>query len=97
LRGLHFAIVDEADSVLVDEARTPLILSAELPGERAPEIFDMALSIAGDLRQHTDFTLVARERRGVLLPAGAAVLERLSDRGAPWNQIAERERLIGLA
>ena len=27
LRGLHFAIVDEADSVLIDEARTPLILS----------------------------------------------------------------------
>ena len=33
LRGLHFAIVDEADSVLVDEARTPLILSREAIAE----------------------------------------------------------------
>ncbi|MGQ7334322.1 hypothetical protein ACTGXQ_13360, partial [Streptococcus suis] len=31
LRGLHFAIIDEADSVLVDEARTPLILSQKAP------------------------------------------------------------------
>src|SRR3546814_13202239 len=31
MRGLHFAVVDEADSIFIDEARTPLILSAELP------------------------------------------------------------------
>ena len=34
LRGLHFAIVDEADSVLIDEARTPLILSGPAGGSR---------------------------------------------------------------
>ncbi len=32
MRGLHFAIVDEADSVLIDEARTPLIISSEAEG-----------------------------------------------------------------
>ena len=35
LRGLHFAIVDEADSVLIDEARTPLILSGVQPKLKA--------------------------------------------------------------
>jgi preprotein translocase subunit SecA len=35
MRGLHFAIVDEADSIFIDEARTPLILSRELEAEDA--------------------------------------------------------------
>ena len=95
--GLHFAIVDEADSVLVDEARTPLILSAQLPDQRVHALYDDALAIAGTLQEGADFVVFPRERRMALLPAGQVALERLSSRGAPWNQIAERERLIGLA
>src|SRR5690606_6503456 len=46
LRGLQFAIVDEADSVLVDEARTPLILSAEADNSQAEALHRQALEIA---------------------------------------------------
>jgi len=47
LRGLHFAIVDEADSVFIDEARTPLIISGEEKfGEREHALLSTAMEIA---------------------------------------------------
>lgn len=46
LRGLQFAIVDEADSVLVDEARTPLILSAESRQGQGEALYRQALDLA---------------------------------------------------
>ncbi len=46
LRGLQFAIIDEADSVLVDEARTPLILSAENQHSQEETIYAEALELA---------------------------------------------------
>jgi preprotein translocase subunit SecA len=49
LRGLHFAIVDEADSVLIDEARTPLILAGGNGAGSDPQIYDRALDLAGEL------------------------------------------------
>jgi preprotein translocase subunit SecA len=97
LRGLHFAIVDEADSVLIDEARTPLILSAELPDDRDPEMYRSALEIASGFRAGAHFALHERERRVMLLPEGQRALASQSHRGAPWDGIAERERLIELA
>ncbi|RUR31850.1 preprotein translocase subunit SecA [Vreelandella andesensis] len=51
MRGLHFAIIDEADSVLLDEARTPLILSAEDDGDDG---LDLSL-IHASLRMTKDF------------------------------------------
>jgi preprotein translocase subunit SecA len=98
LRGLHFAIVDEADSVLIDEARTPLILSGSTGTERDPALFEQALALAGALRLGTDYTLIANERRVQLLERGRERLEKeASQLGSPWDEIAERERLIGLA
>jgi preprotein translocase subunit SecA len=97
LRGLHFAIVDEADSVLIDEARTPLILSAELPDDRDPAMYRSALEIAAGFRDGAHFTLHERERRVTLLPDGQRALASQAHRGAPWDAIAERERLIELA
>jgi preprotein translocase subunit SecA len=49
LRGLQFAIVDEADSVLVDEARTPLILSAEARQTQEEVLHAQALALAREL------------------------------------------------
>jgi preprotein translocase subunit SecA len=46
LRGLQFAIVDEADSVLIDEARTPLILSSPVDAEKEESVYRQALDIA---------------------------------------------------
>ncbi|MEN8762812.1 MAG: hypothetical protein ABF290_10290, partial [Thiogranum sp.] len=51
LRGLCFAIVDEADSVLIDDAGTPLILSRELNNPVAEETYVKALELAGRLEE----------------------------------------------
>ena len=62
LRGLHFAIVDEADSVLIDEARTPLILSGRRRCRRAHGLYETALDIARRLALGEDFQLLANEK-----------------------------------
>ncbi len=63
LRGLFFAIVDEADSVLCDEARTPLILSAR--ADQAPErsMYETALTVAARLKSPADFVVEGSERQ----------------------------------
>ncbi len=56
-RGLNFMLVDEADSILIDEARTPLIISA-LPGEDekiAAEAYHWAAEVRHDFAEHDDF------------------------------------------
>jgi preprotein translocase subunit SecA len=57
LRGLSFAIVDEADSVFIDEARTPLILSATVGSAERGRLVDWALARAALLREDEDYTL----------------------------------------
>src|SRR5207244_2037325 len=62
LRGLHYAIVDEADSVLIDEARTPLIIAGgdgNAPEQRA---YHSALALAAQLTAGRDFVCEERER-----------------------------------
>ena len=56
LRGLQFAIVDEADSVLVDEARTPLILSSEARNSQEELLHQQALFLSKQLDE-TDYSI----------------------------------------
>ena len=77
-RGLFFAIVDEADSILIDEARTPLILARERSAE-APEELMALLGLARSLAPYTDFSVSARQRKVELLAAGRARLTRWMD------------------
>lgn len=51
LRGLGYAIIDEADSVLIDEARTPLIISGH--GEQASQMYDVCTTLAKMLKRGT--------------------------------------------
>jgi preprotein translocase subunit SecA len=98
LRGLHFAIVDEADSILIDEARTPLILS-QLTGE-APEAGDyrQALAIAATLREGEHFHIDAA--RQALHLSGAGV-EAIRQAAAPlpgvWRAARGRDHLASQA
>ena len=97
LRGLYHAIVDEADSVLIDEARTPLVLSMQIDGPaRSPAVFDRALELCGSLQEGVHFLLVRSERHAVLLPAGQARLGTLcaGAETAPWDVAGEREQLV---
>ncbi|MEP9378770.1 preprotein translocase subunit SecA [Aquabacter sp. CN5-332] len=92
LNGLHFAVVDEADSVLVDEARTPLIISREVRLEAGEELFHQALDLARALREGTDYQLRLDERRVLLLPEGTKRVQELADPlGGPWRSRLERE------
>lgn len=63
LRGLCFAILDEADSVLVDEARTPLILSRDHRDSTRERIYQTALQIADSLVQDQHFVTKGPEVR----------------------------------
>jgi len=59
-RGHHFAIVDEVDSILIDEARTPLIISA--PSEESEEIYYFFAKIAEILEKEKDYKVLEKER-----------------------------------
>ena len=86
LRGLHFAIVDEADSVLLDEARTPLIISGpEIDQEDQLLVYQQAMSIARSLEQITHYKVIAREHRLEYTDEGEQeVLERTDGLGPFW-------------
>ncbi len=89
LRGLYYAIVDEADSVLIDEARTPLILSAQGQSEEQVKVCRQALFLAGQLRTGTDFMLHPRERQLELLERGK---QRLTEIAEPLGGLWSGER-----
>jgi preprotein translocase subunit SecA len=95
LRGLCFAIVDEADSVFVDEARTPLILSASTRSEQEQERCDRALALAGGLTAGQDYTTDLVERSAVLTGPGKAKLSAAAEQlGGIWTSKRAREELV---
>ena len=77
LRGLAMAIVDEADSVFIDEARTPLILSAQVGADGRNRVSVWALDIAATLHEGADFTLESALMRVRLADAGRDRIEAL--------------------
>jgi preprotein translocase subunit SecA len=95
LRGLHFAIVDEADSVLIDEARTPLLISGRVDAAAERQVYERALELAGRLEPAEDFTIDARERRIDLTAGGCLRLEELAQPlGGLWRGRLRREDLV---
>ncbi|CTQ56507.1 preprotein translocase subunit SecA [Roseibium album] len=83
LRGLHFAIVDEADSVLIDEARTPLIISGQISSDGGVDtaLFETAMEAARDLKEGRHFRIPKDEKRIELLDPGTDLLDDLGDEG----------------
>lgn len=59
-RDLNFAIVDEVDSILVDEARTPLIISG--PGEKSTDMYAIMAKAVGQLKENVDYTVNEKEK-----------------------------------
>ena len=92
LRGLQFAIVDEADSVLVDEARTPLILSSGSGRTQVERLHRDALEIARSLAE-SDYKL--GEEGIEITDAGHETLERVGgELGGIWKGPRRREQLV---
>jgi len=74
-RGHHFAIVDEVDSILIDEARTPLIISG--PSEESTDKYAKIDKIIPKLIQDIDYTLDEKHRTATLTEEGFSKCERL--------------------
>jgi preprotein translocase subunit SecA len=92
MRGLHFAIVDEADSVLIDEARTPLIISRQTDAAAERSWAEAALALADALTPEAHFRLLREERRVQLTDAGRAHLAELGESmGGVWTSRIRRE------
>ncbi|MBR2001797.1 MAG: preprotein translocase subunit SecA, partial [Firmicutes bacterium] len=73
-RPLNFAIVDEVDSILIDEARTPLIISGQ--GDQANELYGVADRMVRLLKVDVDYTIDEKERSVALTDEGVAKCER---------------------
>jgi len=72
---LNFAIVDEVDSILVDEARTPLIISG--PAEKSTSLYYQVNGIIPSLKRERDFTIDEKARSVALTEDGVASAERV--------------------
>ncbi|MBO9610305.1 MAG: preprotein translocase subunit SecA [Paenibacillaceae bacterium] len=66
-RAHHYALIDEVDSILIDEARTPLIISGR--GQRSTDLYRKANRLASTLAEGEDFAVDARTRAIVLTEA----------------------------
>lgn len=73
-RDLQFAIVDEVDSILIDEARTPLIISA--PSAKSTDRYYSFAKIASTLKDQEHYTLDEKQKTASLTDAGIAVVEK---------------------
>ncbi len=71
---LSFAIVDEVDSILIDEARTPLIISG--PAEKSTSLYYQVNSIIPSFSKDVDYTIDEKARSAVLTEAGVAKAEK---------------------
>ncbi len=74
-RELNYAIVDEADSILIDEARTPLIISS--PAEDSSELYYRFATVAAKLNAGADYIIEEKHRAATLTEDGIAKAERL--------------------
>jgi preprotein translocase subunit SecA len=73
-RGHHFAIVDEVDSILIDEAKTPLIISG--PSDEAAKLYYQFAGIARMLDRDVDYEVDEEKRQVVPLEAGIEKVEK---------------------
>ena len=83
-RGLSYAIVDEADSILIDEAVTPLIISGPAPNPEQIEAFRQAARAAAQLDAESDYRVDAKYREVELTDLGR---QRLRDFVGNWGSI----------
>ena len=100
MRGLCMAVVDEADSILIDEARVPLVLSRKPDAKEPSEHHGTALQIAASLVEGKDYRLIEADMRATLTPGGRERIDRLaSTTGSAWRNRLHRHEIVaqGLA
>ncbi|MGB8169548.1 MAG: hypothetical protein WCF18_18755 [Chthoniobacteraceae bacterium] len=94
-RGLHTAIVDEADSALIDEAVTPLIISREQDNEPLRRACEIAHGLGASLVAGEDYHADARRQEIRLAPAGRRKLDaRAGELPGMWRGTERRAELV---
>ena len=95
LRGLHAVIVDEADSILIDEAVTPLIIAQPRENPMLVAACEAARAVALKLERDVDYTIDFRYREVKLTEAGKDRMEVLADELPPiWRGPGRRQELV---
>lgn len=95
LRGLHTAIVDEADSVLIDEAVTPLLISSQRPNDALKSAVELAATLAARLTKDEHYKVDARYGDIDFTEEGFKKVEQVSGMLPPiWRGKARREELL---
>jgi len=97
MRGLFFAIVDEADSVLIDEAVTPLIISRKLPNEELARAVEVARRLVSRLTPENDYRVDDKFREALIAPKTMDHLwDQRSRLPAAWRSRERFESLMQL-
>ena len=73
-RELNYCIVDEVDSILIDEARTPLIISG--PGEKSADLYKVIARIVANMKEGEDYTVDEKQKQVAPTEAGTAKAEK---------------------
>lgn len=96
LRGLHFAVVDEADGVLLDEANTPLIISGEeVPQEAQQRVYAQAMELITRLKVDEHYKVLKQQRQIEMTTVGEKfTLELTKNLGPLWKGRIRRLELI---
>lgn len=95
LRGLNVAMIDEADSILLDEARVPLILSRNVPQEDQLTYHSKAMELATRLNLGQDFALHSQQFTVSLTPQGSQKIEDFCvNLSQLWHNRMHRENTI---
>ncbi|MFZ5365404.1 MAG: preprotein translocase subunit SecA [Patescibacteria group bacterium] len=83
-RPLHYAIVDEVDSILIDEARTPLIISA--PAEESADLYQKFARLVPRLIENEDYNIDEKMKAAALTENGINKVEQLMGIGNFWTE-----------
>ena len=95
LHGLHMAIIDEADSILIDEAKVPLLISKNNQHQGMLNFFEQVLSVANTLKLDTDFTLQRSIKASTLTDLGRhKIAEKVNLYSAIWHSDLYREEVM---
>lgn len=74
-RPLHYCLIDEVDSILIDEARTPLIISG--PGQKSTDAYYTVAKLVPKLKKEEDYTIDEKQKTVAPTEAGVAKMEKL--------------------
>lgn len=74
-RPLHYCLIDEVDSILIDEARTPLIISG--PGQKSTDDYYTVAKLVPQLKKEEDYTIDEKQKTVAPTEAGVAKMEKL--------------------